>query len=60
MFPEDHIRREKLIKYIKANNPLFLFACFDHYSTTMLEKLKRAIDEEIKNEHRNKIQINLN
>ena len=56
----DHIRRERLIKYIKANNPLFLFACFDSYSIEKLEKLKTQIDEDIKRERIQRLTINLN
>ena len=57
---EDKIRREKLIKYIKANNPLFLFAYFDSYSIETLEKLKTQIDEDIKVERKKRLTINLN
>jgi hypothetical protein len=57
---KNKIRREKLIKYIRANNPLFLFASFDSYSLERLEKLKADIDEGIKSERNRKFTIHLN
>ena len=47
MYIENKIRREKLIKYIRANNPFFLFTTFDPYSMEQLEKIKEEIDQEI-------------
>lgn len=59
MEQENNHRRENLIKYIRANNPLFLFASFEHYTLEKLEKLKQAIDD-IKSERQRKLLFNLN
>ena len=56
----EKMRREKLVKYIKANNPLFMFAFFDSYSMEQLEKIKRLIDEKTQTEHKRKISVHLN
>ena len=60
MEQHDNIRRQKLIKYIKSNNPFFLFASFNYYTLEMLEKLKTDIDEEIKTHRKTRMGYLLN
>ena len=60
MDSKDNIRRQKLIRYIKFNNPYYLFTSFENYSIEMLEILKKRIDEEIKSNRAYKMSIHLN
>jgi hypothetical protein len=57
---EDKTRREKLIKYIKANSPFYMDSCFDLFDLEVLEKIKMDIDEEIKMERSARLKIALN
>ena len=45
---QEEIKREKLIKFIKSNNPFYAFTSFDNHSTEQLEKTKKDIERVIK------------
>ncbi|MBI4947922.1 MAG: hypothetical protein HY840_16145 [Bacteroidetes bacterium] len=45
---QEEITRHKLIKFIKSNDPFYLFSNFDHHSMEQLEAMKNKIEQEIK------------
>lgn len=47
MLPEG-VKREKLVKFIRSNDPSYLFSNLDEHSMEQLEKMKKDIDLEIK------------
>ena len=47
----DEIKREKLIRFIKSNNPFYMFSSFDGYTMEQLGEIKMSIEQEIKSTH---------
>lgn len=42
------IKKEKLIRFIKSNNPFYLFTSFDKYSVERLKEIKKDIEQVIR------------